>query len=257
MNSMTPTQTLQVRKSIIAVHILNGNLDELILLIDDLIINNDYNVLGEIISVISKPELLSLLIHLILNKQAFFDKTSIESYYHENGFHKIVLLSGSNFKLRLHHFGASAKVPMENIHDHRWPFVSSILHGQLNMDIFEVTEANSNAEELHHFVYNSNKETGFYSTELQGVTYLQRSESRSYCAGDQYLMLPNELHRIKNQSGAESITLILTGKPQSRLCNLYAKRNVLEKENATCAYSKAKLSRMLHNITEVFCSQKN
>ena len=216
--------------------------------------------LSQLISInqaLAEPTTLSFLIKQLLHNPVIFKRMVRKSYYHENGFHKIVLLSGKNFKLRLHHFGAAARIPMENIHDHRWPFASAILSGELKMDIFRVSPMPANAEELYHFVYSSDKSTGSYSTELKGKAFLERTESRVYTPGESYLMRTEELHRIRNTQGEESITLILTGKPVSNQCNLYSKRPILEEEKKTVAYDPDDMAWMLGNLLEKIHPQLN
>ena len=61
-------------------------------------------------------------------------------------------------------------------------------------------------------------------------------------------MATHELHRIKNATGQESITLILTGKPISSKCNLFSKRTILEEEKITKLYSESKMVEMLEGI---------
>lgn len=120
------------------------------------------------------------LIDKILEDSHLFQSVLKESYYHENGFHKIVLLSGPYFKLRVHHFGAGVKIPMENIHDHRWPFASSILSGQLRMDMFREWNTMGSGEKLYHFIYNSDKSTGSYKTNFKGIKFIEKTKSRSF-----------------------------------------------------------------------------
>lgn len=76
-------------------------------------------------------------------------------------------------------------------------------------------------------------------------------------AGQVYSMSPDELHRIKNAYGEESITLILTGKPISKECNLYAKRPILEEEKNSTPYEEKRLRRMLAQINEMVCPKLN
>jgi hypothetical protein len=251
------TISLKTIKGQIIETLYSRDLETLRTVLDQLLMSNSNKVLVRINRVFSEPPILNFLIQLLRSNPYFFEKVKKESYYHENGFHKIVLLSGSYFKLRLHQFGACEKVPMENIHDHRWPFASSILTGRLEMDLFQTGKSAAESEKLFHFIYNSDKQTGSYSTTLQGQINMAKKETRCYEQGDTYLMLPHELHRIKNKPGEESITLILTGKPQSKLCNLYAKREILEQEKETIAYSESTLNSILDNIIEYVYPQIN
>lgn len=251
------TISLKTIKSQIIETLYSRDLETLITVLDQLLMSNSNKVLIRINRVFSEPPILNFLIQVLRSNHLFFEKVKKESYYHENGFHKIVLLSGTRFKLRLHQFGACEKIPMENIHDHRWPFASSILAGCLEMDLFQTGKPTAESEMLFHFIYNSDKQTGCYSTTLQGQINMAKTETRFYEQGDTYLMLPQELHRIKNKKGEESITLILTGKPKSKLCNLYARRQILEKEKKTIAYSESLINSILDNILETIHPQKN
>ncbi len=237
--------------------ILHGPIELLSNIISDAVDSTPEEALLDINQAVANPLILSILIRRILNDGMLSSELLNNSYYHENGFHKIVLLSGRNFKLRLHHFGVSYKAPMENIHDHRWPFASSVLYGHLNMELFKLTKTSEKAEELYHFIYDSDKKSGSYSTELKGKSFLRKENTRTFNAGESYLMLPDELHRIKNNHGEESITLIITGNPVDANCNLYAKRSILEREKLTVKYEHKTLVKILDGIIEKIAPQKN
>jgi hypothetical protein len=253
----TNTKSKMIR-SLVPTYILNGRFRELEQGLDGLIERGDDETLEIINRTLARPENLSLLIEGICGSKDMLDRTVASSYYHENGFHKIVLLSGRMFKLRLHHFGVTAKIPMENIHDHRWCFASTILSGELNMDLFTVSEKGSRTEKAYHFIYESDKSGGSYRTDFVSVAHLRKSESRTYVTGDTYLMRTHELHRIRNKPGRESVTLILTGKPVGSRCNLYSRREkILEEEKQTVAYDRNVLVRMLGSLSEKVYPKRN
>jgi len=58
------------------------------------------------------------------------------SYRHNNGFDKFVLMNGSNgWKLRLHVWWSDSYVSFqEDIHDHSWMFASKVLCGEIHSD---------------------------------------------------------------------------------------------------------------------------
>jgi hypothetical protein len=242
LKAFTPTALCHMRNQL-----LTGNQSQLAASIDQLLAEKGDTVLLAINKFLANPFHLSVLIHHVLRTESFLDAVLKESYYHENGFHKIVLLSGQSFKLRLHHFGSGVKLPMENVHDHRWAFASSILAGSLKMDLFEVHECEGEA--LIHYRYDSNKSTGEYTTTRVGKKFIRKTETRTYSAGDQYLMLPTDLHRIINKAGEESITLILTGNPKGQTCNLYAKRTIRKEEKKMVSYSE-EMEGMLKALSE-------
>ena len=228
--------------------IIVGNAGEVFGYLDSLVKHFNEEVLTRINELIAEPEILSMLIRRIIHDRNLLTRVLKESYYHENGFHKIVLAAGEHFKLRLHHFGSSTKMPMENIHDHRWPFASNILLGSLKMDIFQPHE--SEGEKLIHYRYNSQKSNGAYGIAPLGYKKLTLVRSVEYKAGEQYLMPTTHLHRIINKPGEESITLVLTGKPTSSVCNLYARRSITQVEQQPLKYEEKVLEKMLQSIVE-------
>ena len=237
--------------------IIKGNLNYLTELLDVITKNCDEKMLLQVNRILSKPQNLKLIISKIVNTKKAFEKVLKNSYPHKNGFHKIVLLSGKFFKLRLHHFKSMTDAPMENIHDHRWIFASSILYGELEMEIYEVNNETNEGEELLHYKYNSNKSTGAYTTNLIGKTFLRPTQRVKLNAGKSYCMLPQYLHRILNKENAETITLILTGKPTSYECNLFAKREINEEEKNILSYSTEELSNHLQVLAEQLYPQNN
>jgi hypothetical protein len=246
-----------ILRSVIESDILNGRFNELIESLDECLEKGNDETLVSANIILARPEILAALIKMICSKPDRLAKTVEASYYHENGFHKIVLLEGRTFKLRLHHFGASARIPMENIHDHRWSFASTILSGELKMDLFTIGSKETQTEEVYHFKYDSEKKTGKYQTYFVAQTHLKKTESRIYQPGATYLMLPHELHRIRNTPNQESVTIILTGKPVNQKCNLYSKRMILEVEKKTMQYEKEVLTQMLNSLAEVIYPQNN
>lgn len=240
-------QLLQIEDNLLNL-IIVGDTGKFIRYLDSLVKDFNEEVLVLINALLAKPGILSMLIRQIISDRNLLTRVLTESYYHENGFHKIVLTAGEHFKLRLHHFGSSTKMPMENIHDHRWPFASNILLGSLKMDIFQPHD--SEGEELIHYRYDSQKSNGAYGIAPLGYKKLKLVRSVEYKAGEQYLMPITHLHRIINKPGEESITLVLTGKPSSPVCNLYARRSITQVEQQPLKYEEKVLVKMLESCIE-------
>ena len=207
------------------------------------------------------------LIRFVLDDEISFLQCLASSYKHANGFDKIVLMQGSNFKLRLHLYGSADTVVIaENVHSHRWPFASSILHGSIMMDIFQNTKSNpankmeeslsdhDHVETFVHYIYHSDKQKGYFETVRIGPTELRQMSTIKYHKGQTYSMNVSDMHRIVSCHN-HAITLMLTGKPVSTTCNLFSPRaELLQGETAIVPYStdelKAKLSSTLTLLQE-------
>ena len=232
-----------------------GNIVTLKNHIDKLIESEGDAAIIEVNSFFSMPANLSFLIKLILKNSDMMKSVLDESYYHENGFHKLVMLSGKNFKLRLHHFGNNVRIPMENVHDHRWAFASTILSGELKMKLFKANKRGG--EPVIHYKYDSNKISGKYETFEMGKTHVKVIKEKVYKTGEQYFMGTSDLHRITNNPFEESITLILTGMPISNVCNLYASRPINQAEKTPAKYDSHILTQMLKSLSEKIYPQYN
>lgn len=205
---------------------------------------------------LSSDEVLLKLIEKILNDKTCFARMVAESYYHQNGFDKIVLLSGEGFKVRLHHFHAqSQNAPMENIHDHRWPFASTILNGRFDMLMFEETECAGELRKL--YTYYSDKSTGQYRTDLVGERKLKCIGKYTMEEGVSYIMLPHELHSIVHLPQSEAITLIVTGNNERETCKLYAKGEIEDEQRFMVPYDsewlRAKLCGIANRSIKIAC----
>jgi hypothetical protein len=191
-----------------------------------------------------------------------------DSYQHANGFHKLVLLKGTHFKLRLHHFGAVDDVPVENIHDHRWPFASTIIHGKLYMDTWEevaqadeaaqpeepqpeaqADDAEGGQEIGYRFIYHSAKGDGHFNVQFEGPAVLRRIRVLEFSPTQTYTMNMDQMHRITNRKGQECVTLMLTGIGANETCSLYARSPVISvKQRTTVPYEPLKINEILDTI---------
>ncbi|MBB3106119.1 hypothetical protein FHS24_000610 [Psychrobacter luti] len=174
-------------------------------------------------SLIQSPELLA--------------KIAARSYWHGNGFLKVVLLD-QGYKLRLHIWFAGTSCE-ENIHSHRWGFASHVLTGALSSEIWadaanddlavsdyasNVVPATSQALKLQtkEYVYTAKHQSGHTSMlphkQYIGKAYLQKLLNVTQTAGASYLMTPDQLHRI-NHPGQELVATIICTAPTQILTN--------------------------------------
>lgn len=136
------------------------------------------------------------------------------SYFHGNGFYKVVLAQDERFKLRLHIWmpGGHAE---ENIHDHRWHFASTIVHGQLVSEIWqEATQPE--ATEFDEILYLA-KELDSPPFQIpNGKTKLLCTQRAVRTAGEAYAMPPGVLHRIVSTGNGLTATLMCQAAPARR-----------------------------------------
>lgn len=193
---------------------------------------------------------LNEIIGSILEDEDLLQECLRSSYRHANGFDKIVLLSGPDFKLRLHRFvrdPTKQPPPAEHVHNHRWPFASRIIKGSLRMDLFAEPggESPDSPTPFYKYIYDSQKGDGGFNASYVGVRGLICiSEGVRHEQGTTYCMSPEEMHRII--CSHESVTtLMLTGKPISSTCNLLSNTTLSFEQTRTQAYAREQLLEIL------------
>ena len=185
-----------------------------------------------IIAALGKEPRKELLFKMLLKNMAWQKALLQNSYMHDNGFEKWVLLSTPYYKLRLHVYEDTRLIPQENRHNHSWDFASYIMEGCLQNTIYTPDEVNGE-EELLHYQYSPVKGDE-YSTSLIEKARLRKMTDINLSAGTAYFMPAEVIHRIsyENTFKQRTVTLMLTGNRKNYHCDLYAEQAFKEVQNS-------------------------
>ena len=177
------------------------------------------------------------LLSSITKSPALLKKIAARSYWHGNGFLKVVLLD-QGYKLRLHIWFAGTSCE-ENIHSHRWGFASHVLTGSLNSELWadaanddsttlpytsSLPSADSHTPTLlsDEYLYTAKhqKNNTHVSAHKQyvGAAHLKKLRNVTQTAGASYVITPDQLHRI-NHPGEELVATIICTAPTQVLTN--------------------------------------
>jgi hypothetical protein len=165
---------------------------------------------------------LSSLIRTMLADPEQLSRTASESYTHDNGFDKIVILAPehSGYKLRLHIWWPDHDKPYtENIHDHRWDFASVVLTGSCRNQIFRRAKG---GESVHEYRYIRPEQRGSYVLSPVGEAEIYCTLDTSLVAGTYYTMHHTEFHRIVSDRLDLTSTLFLQSPPLQNWTHLFA-----------------------------------
>lgn len=203
-------------------------------------ISSDNKALTKLASLLSQHchlASITTLISSLIQSPELLAKIAARSYWHGNGFLKVVLLD-QGYKLRLHIWFAGTSCE-ENIHSHRWGFASHVLTGSLKSELWadaanddlpasrctsKTGPANSRALTLQtkEYVYTAKHQSGHTPVpahkKLIGTACLQKLQDITQTAGASYLMTPDQLHRI-NHPGQELVATIICTAPTQVLTN--------------------------------------
>lgn len=180
---------------------------------------------------------MTILLSSISQSPALLEQIAARSYWHGNGFLKVVLLD-KGYKLRLHIWFAGTSCE-ENIHSHRWGFASHVLTGALKSELWadaanddstalprtsELSLANNHTstllldEYLYTAKHQKNKTNVSAHKQYVGATYLKKLQNVTQTAGASYVMTPDQLHRI-NHPGEELVATVICTAPTQVLTN--------------------------------------
>lgn len=157
----------------------------------------------------------------VVGSPKLLDKIAARSYYHGNGFLKVVLLD-RGYKLRLHIWFKGSACE-ENIHSHRWAFASHVLTGALKSELW-TDAANDDTPTLTANEYRYTAEHTQHKNivkatkQLIGHTALLKQQDITQHAGTSYVMTQDQLHRI-NHPGQELVATIICTAPTAVLTN--------------------------------------
>lgn len=203
-------------------------------------ISSDNKALTQLASLLSQHchlASITTLISSLIQSPELLAKIAARSYWHGNGFLKVVLLD-QGYKLRLHIWFAGTSCE-ENIHSHRWGFASHVLTGSLKSELWadaanddlsasrctsKTGPANSRALTLQtkEYVYTAKHQSGHTPVPAHkkfiGTACLQKLQDITQTAGASYLMTPDQLHRI-NHPGQELVATIICTSPTQVLTN--------------------------------------
>lgn len=176
----------------------------------DLHVNGGRDALSEGLSLVCEPSVFSEMLRSTLRSEELFNLTLARSYYHPNGFAKIVLLSESSFQLRLHVWRAGDDLPssVESVHSHRWDFTSTLLYGRYRYQEFSRSE---DGDPFCAYTYFGREGLSSYTMQAAGTCRLSCVFDAVMAAGTMYTLSADVFHRVVCDPTETTVSLILQG----------------------------------------------
>jgi hypothetical protein len=160
----------------------------------------------EIVSAMARPhELTELLLSLSKDDQAIACCAE-RSFRHPLGFSKLTLVDALPlFNLRVHVWWPGDVTSVDHIHNHRFSFVSSVVHGTYDMQMYEYHPAGLPMTEYREEV---SPELGWRlqyvsETQIRPLTTVRLQQ------GTSYILSAETLHRVKVLRTTPCVTLFL------------------------------------------------
>ncbi len=177
----------------------------------------------------SKENLINTLTE-ILNDDLLLAIIASRSYNHSNGFYKIMLFSSEEYKLRLHiWYPSSINSIVENIHYHRWRFVSKILIGEYTCFDYE---PNSEGVLMYSYYYFPRDGRDTYDLRKAGQERIKLIGTKVLSNNDFLVSKPKELHRVIPNRQVYTVSLLIQGKDELEYTMVYNENTINETVNS-------------------------
>lgn len=160
----------------------------------------------ETVSAMAKPcELTELLLSLYKDDQTV-NACAARSFRHPLGFNKLTLIDALPlYMLRIHAWWPDSGIAVDHVHNHRFDFISSVVCGGYDMEVYKQDYIGSPMVEYRESV---SPELGWSLNHI-GMTRLRPLTTIRLQQGTSYTLSAESLHRVTAQPAIPSVTLFL------------------------------------------------
>lgn len=160
----------------------------------------------EAMSALAQPPRFAELLRSLLASRPASAACADWSYLHPLGFLKLMLIKATpQFELRVHTWWSSRSPGLEHVHNHRFAFVSTVVLGGYDMQIFTVDETGI---PMNEYEERARLDAG-WRLEPVGLAHLRILTTARLRQGSSYTLAPEALHRVIVPPGALCATLVL------------------------------------------------
>lgn len=160
----------------------------------------------EIVSAMARPsELTELLLSLRKDDQAI-TACARRSFRHPLGFDKLMIIDAlPKYTLRIHAWWPGASSGVDHVHNHRFSFISSVVHGSYDMQMYEKGHGGSSVVEFQEEV---SAALGWRLHRV-AITRIRPLATIRLWQGTSYVLPAETLHRVTMKRQSPCITLFL------------------------------------------------
>lgn len=181
---------------------------------------------------------LTLFLKNIVNNCEILKLISSQSFNHYNGFFKIILFRGKSKIFRIHiwdsiNYTLNYK---ENIHNHRWDFMSILLSGECIHELYRYSEF---GEVYYEYEYNPKNKKSDTNLRFLGINKLEKIKSEIIVSPNKYLIDSDDLHRVTTKKYTASF--VVTSSLKKQVTNVFNE----DKINLNSTYSKKVLDYLM------------
>ena len=220
-------------------------LSEFELYVDNVLIHNTPSNRESLLLNLQKHVLIKLLENILENKKDI-DKISKQSYKHNNGFDKILLLDNRPYySIRLHLWNKDKN--NSNIHNHEWDLSGIVLYGSYNWKLYSIVP--NSYENLYQYTCNYNNNYSGHKFLNEKVVNVKKYLDITISKNSIYSIDGDIYHKISNNKKEEASSLIIHSNVNKESINIMSNERL---ESSIINFNKNYSSDELKNLLSMF-----
>ncbi len=171
-----------------------------------------------------KSELLRSAIELVINDSVLLKEVSNRSYFHKNGFLKVLLIDmRPKYSVRLH-IWPTEQFSETDIHDHPWSMTGLVLNGSCNWNIFEECQDSESLKKRYICNYLNNYSG--HSFKEEDPIFMSLVQVVTYSEGDFFDFSHKDFHNIAKLNSDPADSIVITGENISEYAQVITSREI-------------------------------
>tara|TARA_R110002072_G_scaffold303007_1_gene491274 strand:+ start:7361 stop:8047 length:687 start_codon:yes stop_codon:yes gene_type:complete len=169
--------------------------------------------------------LLKELIYSLLSNQADLEEVASRSYFHKNGFLKILLLDQRpKYSVRLH-IWPSSTFNDTHIHDHPWEMSTMVLKGEYSWHIFKLRNSNQPTNYSAYQCKYLDDYSG-HSFSFDSNVRVQQEKTIDLKAGLPVELSSGEYHKVVKSNVLPADSIVITGGSECFIAKVVTSENL-------------------------------
>lgn len=163
--------------------------------------------LTQCVGEMGRPDSVRAILRDIVDDDEQLQRSARLSSSHPLGFDKLVLHATANYQVRLHVWWPHLTAPREDIHDHRFDFISSVVTGRLYVENY--TQSAASPRRMSGYTEKHALGTGSYDLAPLGSLQVSQIGSSILQPGSVQFTSAEILHRVRAIEGELTVTFFV------------------------------------------------
>jgi hypothetical protein len=171
-----------------------------------------------------KNKVLRSVIELVINDNVLLKEVSNRSYFHKNGFLKVLLIDmRPKYSVRLH-IWPTDPFSETDIHDHPWNMTGLVLNGSYNWNVFE--ESQSSDLFVNRYICNYLDDYSGHFLKKGHSVFISLVNVLSFVKGEFFDFSHKELHNVEKKNYLPADSIVITGENISEYAQVITSREI-------------------------------